>query len=204
MAGITITAPSADTSWPVTASNVPDDERTRLTASGLTALSSASGAALAASPRCWHTGGVTATQTTDGNDSTPVITETYICEVFVPCNATLTGIAVLNGSAVGTDKLIVALADSTGAVVANSALAGTTAVGTDGFQKIPFTATYAVRGPATYYVLVQCNGTTYRLNTHILGTFGASKKTGETFGTLTTITAPSTFTTALGPIASLY
>jgi hypothetical protein len=34
--------------------------------------------------------------------------------------------------------------------------------------------------------------------------FGASKKTGETFGTLTTITPPPTFTTGLAPIATLY
>lgn len=157
-----------------------------------------------ASPRCIHTGGVTATQTTDGNNSTPVVTETYLAEVFIPANMSITGIAIFNGSAVGTDKLIVALYDSTGAVVANSALAGTTAVGTDAFQKIDFTAPYSAKGPATYYVGLQVNGTTYRFNSHILGTFGAGKKTSEVFGTLTTITPPTTFITALGPIASLY
>lgn len=156
------------------------------------------------SPRGIHSGGVTATQTTDGNDSTPVITETYICEVIIPANMTITGIAFLNGSAVGTDKLVGILFNSSGVVVANTALAGTTATGTDAFQKIDLTATYAAKGPATYYIGLQVNGTTYRFNSHILGVFGASKKTGETFGTPTTITAPTTFTTALGPIASLY
>jgi hypothetical protein len=157
-----------------------------------------------AAPRCIHTGGVTVTQTTDGNDTTPVITETYIAEVFVPANMSITGIAIFNGSAVGTDKLVAALYDSTGAVVANSALAGVTATGTDTFQRLPFTAPYSARGPATYYVGLQVNGTTYRFNSHIAGNFGASKKTTEVFGTLTTITPPTTFTTAVGPIASLY
>lgn len=156
------------------------------------------------SPRCIHTGGITATQTTDGNNSTPVITETYIAECFVPCLMDITGIAVFNGSAVGTDKLVVYLCDAAGAVVANSDLAGTTASGTDAFQLIPLTATYQAEGPATYYVAVQIDGTTYRLNTHIIGTFGASKKTSTVFGELVSITPPTTFTTALGPIASLY
>lgn len=156
------------------------------------------------SARGIHTGGMSVTQTTDGNDTTPATTEVYIAEVRVSANCTITGVAVFNGSAVGTDKLIVSLYDSTGALLANSALAGTTATGTDAFQLVAFTGTYAAKGPATYYVGVSCNGTTYRLNTHILGAFGASKKTGEVFGTLTAITPPTTFTTAVGPIASLY
>jgi hypothetical protein len=155
-------------------------------------------------PRGLHTGGITATQTTDGNDTTPATTETYIAEIIVPANMTITGIAFFNGSAVGTDKLVGILFNSSGVVVANTALAGTTATGTDAFQKIDLAATYAAKGPATYYVGLQVNGTTYRFNSHILGVFGASKKTGETFGTPTTITAPTTFTTAQGPIASLY
>jgi hypothetical protein len=164
----------------------------------------AAAAGLSASPRCIHTGGMSVTQSTDGNDTTPVITETYIAEVFVPANMSITGIAIFNGSAVGTDKLIAALYDSTGAVVASSDLDGTTAVGTDTFQRLPFTAPYSAKGPATYYVGLQVNGTTYRFNSHIAGNFGASKKTTEVFGTLTTITPPTTFTTAQGPIASLY
>lgn len=153
--------------------------------------------------RCFHTGGISVTQSTDGNDTTPVITETYISEVHIPGNVTLTGIATFNGSAV-SGNVVVGLANSSGVIVANSALAGTAQAGIDSFQRIPFTATYAAVGPATYYVVQQHSTTAARLNTHILGNFGASKKTGETFGTLTTITPPTTFTTALGPIASLY
>jgi hypothetical protein len=155
------------------------------------------------SPRCLHTGGVPATQTTDGTDTTPSVTETYIAEVFVPANVTVTGIAILNGTAVA-GNVVVGLCNSTGAVVANSALAGTAQAGTDTYQRIPLTGTYAAVGPATYFVIVQFDNTNARFNTHILGSFGASKKTAETFGTLTTVTPPTTFTTAQGPIASLY
>lgn len=155
-------------------------------------------------PRLCHTGGVPATASTDGTDSTPVTTEVYIAEVFVPCNMTITGVSHLMGSVGTNDKVIVALYDSSGTVVANSALAGTTSVGTDAYQRVAFTSPYAAVGPATYYISTSWDGTTDRFNTHTFGDFGASKATGEVFGTLSSITPPTTFTTGVGPIASLY
>src|SRR6185369_13712315 len=71
-----------------------------------------------ASPRLCHSGGVTATVSTDGNNSTPDNTETYFCEIYVPCNVTVTGIANFNGSAVGTDKWVFILWNSAGTAVA--------------------------------------------------------------------------------------
>jgi microcystin-dependent protein len=169
----------------------------------LPAAALAIGTGFTRSPRLCHTGGIPAQVNTDGTDTTPSVTETYICEVFVPGpgSVTLTGISLFNGSAVaGNIKL--ALADSAGNIVAQTA--STAQSGTDAYQRVPFSATYAAVGPATYYVLLQNNNTGNRFNSHTFGDFGASKKTGETFGTFTTITAPSTFTTALGPMASLY
>lgn len=154
-----------------------------------------------ASPRNVHTGMQPATATTSGNNSTPVTTETYIGEVFVPCNMTVTGIAVFNGSDV-TGNMNVGLADSDGVNVAESA--DTAGSGTDAYQLVPFTSTYATVGPATYFITIQYSSGTARYNTHTVGSFGASKKTGETFGTFTTITPPTTFTTNLANIASLY
>lgn len=155
----------------------------------------------AVSARLMHTGSLPARISTDGTDTTPVVTETYIAEVFVPANVTLTGIAIFNGSAVA-GSVAVALANSSGAVMASSN--STIAAGTDAYQRVAFTSTYAAKGPATYYALLQCNNTGNRFNSHTFGNFGASKKTGETFGTFTTVTPPTTFTTAQGPIASLY
>lgn len=168
---------------------------------GITAGMTQAGKALTVSPRLCHTGGNPAAASTSGTDATPVITESYIAEVFIPANVTLTGVAVFNGS-VASGNIIVALADSTGAIVASSA---TTAMsGTDAYQRVPFAATYKAIGPGTYYVVQQVDNTTARFNTHTVGNFGAGKKTGETYGTFTTITPPTTFTTALGPIATLY
>jgi hypothetical protein len=160
------------------------------------------GAALPyATPTVWHTGQVAPTTTTTGTDTTPVITEEYVAEVFVPVNTLQTGIALLNGSAVA-GNITGILYDSNGGIVANTA--STAAAGTAGYQKVAFTAPVQLRGPAVYYIGIQNSSASNRLRTHILGNFGAAKKTGQTYGTLTALTPPTTFTTALGPIADLY
>lgn len=161
----------------------------------------APGGNFTASPRNFAIGGLVPAVSTDFTDATPVNTETYIGEVFVPVNCTVTGIAIFNGSNV-TDNIIVALADASGAVVAQSV--STAGSGADSYQRVPFTGTYAAKGPATYYILSQYAGGTSRYNAPPLGSFGASKKTGEVFGTFTTITPPTTFTANLCNIASLY
>lgn len=166
------------------------------TAGGVSAVSGQT-----VSPRVIHTGGITVTQTTDGNDTTPSVTETYLCELNVPYNCTITGIALFNGTAVA-GNVTAYLYDSAG--VNLGASASTAQSGTDAFQRFALSAAYSAKGPATYVVGFQFNNTSARFNSHIVGNFGASKKTGETYGTPTTVTAPSTFTTALGPIASLY
>lgn len=154
-----------------------------------------------AAARNIHTGAAPAQVSTDGTDATPVNTETYIVEVFIPCNMTANGVALMNGSAV-SGNIKMALANSSGAVVASTA--STAQSGTDAYQRVDFSSPYSAVGPATYYVLLQVDNGTARYNAHTFGNFGASKKTGEVYGTFTTITPPTTFTTALGPIASLY
>ena len=153
-------------------------------------------------PHLIHTGGMPARVNTDGTDATPVATEVYIGQISVPANTTVTGVAVFNGS-VASGNLKVGLASSAGAVVATSA--STAMAGTDVYQRVPFTATYAAVGPATYYVLLFIDNNTARYNTHTFGDFGAAKQTGQTYATgFTTITPPTTFTANLAPIASLY
>ncbi len=162
----------------------------------------AAAAGFSASPRLCHTGGEPAIATTSGTDTTPVATEVYIAEVFIPANVTVTGVAVFNGS-VASGNIKVGLASSAGAVLATSA--STAMSGTDAYQRIPFTSSYAAKGPATYYALQFVDNNTARINTHTVGSFGASKQTGQVFATgFTTIAPPTTFTTAQGPIASLY
>jgi hypothetical protein len=154
-----------------------------------------------ATPTVWHTGGMVPPTTTTGTDTTPVVTEEYVAEVFVPVNTLSTGIAVLNGSAVA-GNMQCALYDSNGGIITTTA--STAASGTAAYQQVPWAAQVQLKGPAKYFIGVQNNNTSNRLRTHILGNFGAAKKTSQTYGTFTALTVPTTFTTALGPIADLY
>lgn len=154
------------------------------------------------SPRLCYIGGVPPIISTAGTDSTPVVTETYIGEIEVPQGCVATGLALMNGSAVD-GKVVGILYDRNGRVVATTALAGTDQAGTDAWQRIPFT-TPAKLKPGVYYAGFQFNDTDARFNTHVFGNFGASKKTGEVFGTPTTITPPTTFTTNLAALGGLY
>jgi hypothetical protein len=140
-----------------------------------------------------------------GTDAAGVSGTVYVSQVFLACNKTLTGIAPLNGTTVGTNNVIVGLYNAAGTLVANSALAGTLGAGADVFQEIPFTATYAAVGPAMYWVSIQLNGTTHShqrmgANTPLCPTAAVA----GSFGTLPAITPPTTFTAGQGPIVYLY
>ena len=150
----------------------------------------------------FHSGSVGPGVAAFGTDTTPVVTETYFCEVFIPHNATLTGLSVLNGTAV-SGNINVGLASSAGAIVAQSATT-TAGSGTNAYQAIPFTTTYAAVGPAKYFAVVQYAATTARYRTHILGNFGAAKKTSETYGTFTSGYTTTTFATAGAIVADTY
>ena len=152
-------------------------------------------------PTVFHTGQVAPTITTDGTDTTPVVTEEYVAEVFVPMNAQITGLALLNGSAVA-GNVIGILYDSNGSIVGSTA--STAQAGIAAYQQIPLSAVYQAKGPAKYFVGFRFNNVAARFRTHILGNFGASKKTGQTFATLTALTPPTTFTTGVGAIADTY
>lgn len=159
------------------------------------------------SPRNVHTGGNPASASTDGTNLSIVVTELYVAECQVLANCTVTGVAVFWGDATeGNAK--VALYDSAGTRVAISASTDVSGFTTDSYgTRIAFSAPYAAKGPATYYVGVICDTNTNRINTHVLGNFGAGKITGLVYATeagYATISVPTTFTTGLGPIATLY
>jgi hypothetical protein len=152
-------------------------------------------------PGAYHTGETTATSTTMGTDTTPVVTEVYVARVFLDINSTLTGIALLNGSAVA-GNVTAWLADSNGNPVANTA--STAQSGTAGYQQIPFTAPYKAKGPGVYFICLQFDSTSARFRSWPLGNFLAGKLTGQVYGTLAKFTPPTTFTANVGPIASTY
>jgi hypothetical protein len=134
-------------------------------------------------------------------NQTPVTTETYFAEIMVPYAVSVTGIAFLNGSDV-TGNITGALADASGAIIAVTAT--TAGSGTDAYQRIALTSGPFVIPPGTYFICRQNSSGTGRLAAHTFGNFATGKTTGETNGTITAITPTTTFTTAIGPVASLY
>lgn len=134
-------------------------------------------------------------------------TEQYCTEIDLPYSALVTGLGILNGTTVGTDKHLVILYDSSGNVLANSAVAGAVSAGASTYQKYNFTSKYYAVGPARYFGCVMANGTTDTLRhaiTAVNDNVLAGKLTGKTFGTVTSITPPASFTTALGPYFLVY
>lgn len=124
--------------------------------------------------------------------------------------ATITGVQVLIGSVGGTDNWLVELHDSTGALVATSALAGVLVGAANTWQQIAFTSTVSLV-PGTYFITVQSNGTTAKLATYnfpapaIVSTqFMVTGSATGSFGTSANFTPATTYTANLGPISLLY
>jgi hypothetical protein len=140
---------------------------------------------------------------TTGTDTVGVATQVWIGELRIGSNTLVTGISYLIGTVGGTDKAIAILYDSNGNVLATSALAGVTVGTAATMQRLPFITAYAA-GPGLYYVGISTNGTTARLRTQAFGDTNSTAQTAQTFGTITAITVPSTFTASNAPIAMTY
>lgn len=129
-----------------------------------------------------------------------------IAEIYIPHWNTWAGVGWLNGTIVGTNKIVGALYGTNGALLANTAVAGTTTAGASVMQNAAF-VTPVTLPPGRYFIGIQADGNTDTLR-HILAANGANVMTTSvagTFGTVpATITVPATFTTAVGPIAQLY
>ncbi len=89
-----------------------------------------------------------------GTNTTTVAGTIYWAEISVTRNMTLTGIGVLNGATVGTDKGVAALYDNNGVLVASSALAGATTTGANAFQQYAFTGITTIK-PGRYFIAYQ-------------------------------------------------
>lgn len=141
-----------------------------------------------------------------GTDAASTAGSIYRGTLYVPYSHVVTGLAILNGTTVGTDAVIYALYDAGGVLMANTALAGATSAGADTFQTIAFTASRVITGPARYFIAFQVNGTTAAHQTVAASTYNdivSSSATG-TFGTLTNFTAPTTFTAGVSPVGCTY
>ena len=148
--------------------------------------------------------GRTPTQVTD------VAGKIWYSAIQIPASVVLTGACQLNGNGTLADKMIFALWDRNGNLLANTATAGVTQSGTSVLQCQAFTAPVVVQGPNLYYIGVQGNGTT-AASIAAIPTGGAPTnyptgvQTGGTFGTIGAITSPATtFTNGVGPIMAVY
>lgn len=172
------------------------------------------------SPRLFHTGSSPAQIAADFNNTTPgANTEIYVAEMLVSLPCFSTGASIFNGSDV-TDNVKIGLYNSYGQIVCSTV--STAGSGTDAYQNVPWayefqtskTALTAVTGPVelpagTYFVGVDYASTTSRFQTFVVGSFGAGKISTTVFSTAMistslTIAPPTTFTTILGPVVSLY
>ena len=135
----------------------------------------------------------------------------HVCEIAILQRTTLTGIGYLLGATGGTDKVIAVLYDYRGNVLANSAIAGTTAGTANTYQELAFTAPYEVFASGRYFVGIAANGTTATLQksdgtvgqagdvTIIAGTAAAAWTAGSAPTNITVPTAVATF-----PVAYTY
>jgi hypothetical protein len=151
--------------------------------------------------------GATAYTSINSTGTTEGATTLYCSEVWLPQNKLLTGIALLNGTTVGTDKRYVVLYDNAGNALANSALAGALTATASVYQAFAFTSTYFAVGPAQYFACFQANGTTDSFRAATTGTNDnilTKGQTGATFGTVPALTVPTSFNSAVGPYVYLY
>jgi hypothetical protein len=137
-----------------------------------------------------------------GNDGASVAGTVYYSEIFIPANKLITSIGLLNGTSVGTDKVIYGLYSSSGALLANTALDGTLGAGADAFQEVALTAPYAAVGPARYFLALQVEGTSHANQRISANTYpNYAGKVAGVFGTLpATITPPTSTAANEGPI----
>ncbi len=146
-----------------------------------------------------------------GTDAVAVAGTIYWTSFQLPVDLTVGHIACLNGSTAATDKLLYGIYDSSGALLAATATAGTTATGTDAFQSLAIattgtdqgtTATSVALKAGEYFIAWQTNGTTTKHRTVAASTYlGMVTDTDTgTFGTLTALTVPTTFTANQAPI----
>lgn len=142
-----------------------------------------------------------------GTDTAGVNGTVWFADIFIPdASRVITGVGVLNGGTVATDKIIVSLHDSSGVLLANSTLAGTNMASTNVFQETSFTATYTTLRPGRFWISVQTNGANANIRTIATATWidVLTNNVAGTFGTIPTLTPATSFAAGKGPIAYIF
>ena len=136
-----------------------------------------------------------------GTDAVSAVSTYYWAEGFNPVERTVTNLAMLNGTtSVGTDSVIHAIWDSTGAVLGWTTLAGTLAATADVFQSIALVTPIVMPAGRVFAGFI-INGTTSPHQTIAANTYPAfTGTTAGVFGSAVPVIVPSVTTTAnVGP-----
>jgi hypothetical protein len=155
------------------------------------------GGTYGATPHPFFVNGHPISSLTVGADQVPVAGTVYFGAVYVPHRKFVTSIGYLIGTVGTGDKVIGAIYNAAGQLLASSALAGITMGNASVIQELPITLTggavstgVELEGPGYYYVSISCNGTTARLRVSVSGGGRAGSAAGS-FGTLAAITPPT-------------
>lgn len=140
---------------------------------------------------------------TGGTDVTNTANTAYYAAIYCPGQTLVTSIQYLLGSVGGTDKVIGAIYDISGNLLANTAIAGVTSGTAATTQVLPLTVPRLLDGPNYYLISLTFNGTTAHFRAIPAycdnGTIAGS--VAQTFGTPATIAVSATkFTADKGPI----
>jgi hypothetical protein len=145
-----------------------------------------------------------------GTTLSPTTTVTYVASIDLPVGKLVTGVSYLAGTTnSGTPHATVALYGPNGGTpLAYSATTAVTATASI-WEDVPFTSTIWLP-PGRYFIGIQADASTTHITTLNTGlqpiNLVTTSITGGTYGTIANValTAPTTFTTAVGPIAALY
>jgi len=152
-----------------------------------------------------------------GTSTAGVVAKSFVTDIFVPHNRVLSTFAVLSGSA-DTNNWTAAIYDSFGTLIATGIAAGvaiatanvwqTQAVAfvypknTAGTPTAVAATSVQLYGPQQYFIAIHVANTTGTIQTVASPYIDlCTQNPTDTFGTFpTSITPPTTFTTAVGPI----
>ena len=130
----------------------------------------------------------------------------YVAEIEILQAKTITGIGILNAGTVGTSLGIVALyGPDGGTALATSALGGAASSGADAFQQYAFTAALTIMNPGRYFIAFQANNATDNIRCIAASTYlNFTKSFTGSFGTIASLTVPTSTAADVGPIGYLY
>ena len=130
----------------------------------------------------------------------------YVAEIYIPHAKVIVGIGILNAGTVGTSLGIVALyGPDGGAALATSALAGAASAGANTFQTYAFTAALTIWQPGRYFIAFQANNNTDNIRCIAASTYlNFTKSFTGVFGTIASLTVPTSTAADVGPIGYLY